>query len=63
MNIENKQKNIEMSIAKGRLLEERRNWRRDRPHGFWARPKVDTSGATDLMKWECGIPGKEGVSI
>eukprot|EP00002_Diphylleia_rotans_P016187 TRINITY_DN3147_c0_g1_i1.p1 TRINITY_DN3147_c0_g1~~TRINITY_DN3147_c0_g1_i1.p1 ORF type:complete len:164 (-),score=29.37 TRINITY_DN3147_c0_g1_i1:158-649(-) len=50
-----------MSIARGRLMEERKNWRRDRPHGFWARPKVDASGATDLMKWECGIPGKDGT--
>jgi len=44
-------------IARTRLQEERRNWRKDHPVGFYARP-ANRGGAVDLMKWECGIPGK-----
>jgi ubiquitin-conjugating enzyme E2 I len=44
-------------IARGRLQEERKQWRIDHPIGFYARPaKVD--GVVNLMKWDCGIPGK-----
>ena len=48
-------------IAQGRLKEERKNWRRDHPFGFWARPVTKADGSSDLMKWEAGIPGKEGT--
>ena len=49
-------------IAAGRLKEERKAWRRDHPAMFYARPAKKDSGETDLMKWDCGIPGKKGVS-
>eukprot|EP00993_Chasmostoma_nieuportense_P005622 NODE_6242_length_557_cov_19.902326_g6077_i0.p1 GENE.NODE_6242_length_557_cov_19.902326_g6077_i0~~NODE_6242_length_557_cov_19.902326_g6077_i0.p1 ORF type:complete len:179 (+),score=53.82 NODE_6242_length_557_cov_19.902326_g6077_i0:53-538(+) len=49
------------TIAEARLREERRNWRRDHPHGFFARPKEKEDGNTDLMHWEAGIPGKAGT--
>eukprot|EP01005_Ploeotia_sp_CARIB1_P001477 NODE_402_length_875_cov_261.498663_g394_i0.p1 GENE.NODE_402_length_875_cov_261.498663_g394_i0~~NODE_402_length_875_cov_261.498663_g394_i0.p1 ORF type:complete len:177 (+),score=20.33 NODE_402_length_875_cov_261.498663_g394_i0:45-533(+) len=49
------------SIAIARLREERKNWRKDHPHGFWARPVVNPDGSTNLMKWEGGIPGKSGT--
>lgn len=48
-------------IAQGRLKEERKNWRRDHPFGFYARPISNADGSTNLMKWESGIPGKEGT--
>lgn len=48
-------------IARGRLVEERKQWRLDHPVGFYARPEK-LSGQTNLMKWECGIPGKDNVS-
>jgi len=50
-------------IAQGRLAEERKNWRKDHPPGFYARPAKSGSGdgSTDLMKWESGIPGKDGT--
>jgi len=44
-------------IALGRLVEERKAWRRDHPHGFYARPGKNQDGSLNLMKWECGIPG------
>ena len=47
-------------IALGRLAEERKNWRRDHHPGFYARPLKKDDNSTDLMKWETGIPGKEG---
>jgi ubiquitin-conjugating enzyme E2 I len=47
-------------IARGRLQEERKQWRIDHPVGFYARPsKAD--GVVNLMKWDCGIPGKAGT--
>ncbi|XP_063900673.1 SUMO-conjugating enzyme UBC9-B-like [Zophobas morio] len=49
-------------IAYKRLLEERKNWRKDHPHGFYARPKVSSDGrGFDLFAWECGIPGRKGT--
>jgi len=48
-------------IAQGRLKEERKNWRRDHPFGFYARPMAGEDGASNLMMWESGIPGKDGT--
>jgi len=48
-------------IAQGRLKEERKNWRRDHPFGFYARPVAGEDGASNLMMWESGIPGKDGT--
>ena len=48
-------------IARGRLVEERKAWRRDHPYGFFARPVSKGDGSSDIMKWEAGIPGKEGT--
>lgn len=47
-------------IARGRLMEERRQWRLDHPVGFYARPEKK-DGQINLMRWECGIPGKDNV--
>jgi len=48
-------------IARGRLSEERKQWRKDHPVGFYARPMRNADGSTDLLKWEAGIPGKVGT--
>jgi ubiquitin-conjugating enzyme E2 I len=45
-------------IAKGRLLEERKSWRKDHPVGFYARPVATGDGSTDVYNWEAGVPGK-----
>eukprot|EP00300_Choanocystis_sp_HF-7_P028447 c34075_g1_i1.p1 GENE.c34075_g1_i1~~c34075_g1_i1.p1 ORF type:complete len:159 (-),score=15.24 c34075_g1_i1:82-558(-) len=45
-------------LAHGRLMEERKAWRRDRPFGFYAKPMVKEDGTQDLFVWDCGIPGK-----
>lgn len=47
-------------IARGRLQEERRNWRKEHPYGFHARP-ANTDGQTNLLIWHCGIPGMPNV--
>uniref|UniRef100_A0A7S0SSI7 SUMO-conjugating enzyme UBC9 n=1 Tax=Mantoniella antarctica TaxID=81844 RepID=A0A7S0SSI7_9CHLO len=47
-------------IARSRLAEERKVWRKDRPHGFFARPEM-LDRAVNLLKWECSIPGKVGT--
>ncbi|KIW05408.1 uncharacterized protein PV09_03921 [Verruconis gallopava] len=49
-----------MSLATNRLQEERKNWRRDHPFGFVAKPvRNPEKGTLDLRTWECAIPGKE----
>lgn len=48
-------------IARGRLTEERKAWRKNHPHGFVAKPETK-DGSVNLMIWECIIPGKTGVS-
>ena len=47
--------------ALARLAEERKNWRKDHPPLFFARPIKKDDNSTDLMKWEAGIPGTEGT--
>lgn len=49
-------------MAISRLQAERRQWRKERPYGFYARPMKKADGSTDLLSWACGIPGKAGVS-
>lgn len=48
-------------VARSRLAEERKAWRKDKPFGFHARPETTESGETNLMRWKCFIPGKEGT--
>ncbi|KAL1626058.1 SUMO conjugating enzyme Hus5 [Diplodia seriata] len=48
-----------MSLATTRLAEERKQWRKDHPFGFVARPMKNSQGVLDLRKWECAIPGKD----
>ena len=48
-------------IALARLGEERKNWRKDHPAGFYARPVKNTDDSMNMMVWETGIPGKEGT--
>jgi len=45
-------------IARGRLQEERKSWRKDHPHGFVAKPQLAPDGSQNIMKWDCIIPGK-----
>ncbi|BFZ61909.1 SUMO conjugating enzyme Hus5 [Saitoella coloradoensis] len=48
-------------LSRNRLQEERKQWRRDHPFGFWAKPNKAEDGAMDLMNWSVGIPGKTGT--
>ncbi|EIW72062.1 hypothetical protein TREMEDRAFT_58215 [Tremella mesenterica DSM 1558] len=45
------------ALAQARLAEERKQWRKDHPYGFWARPQKAADGTLNLMVWEVGIPG------
>lgn len=47
-----------MSLCLNRLQEERKQWRKDHPFGFFAKPVKDAKGGLDLMVWKVGIPGK-----
>ncbi|KAJ6335222.1 hypothetical protein OIU78_011956 [Salix suchowensis] len=49
-------------IARGRLAEERKAWRKNHPHGFVAKPDNAPDGSLDLMVWKCIIPGKPGFT-
>ncbi|CAM6090517.1 unnamed protein product [Calypogeia fissa] len=48
-------------IARGRLAEERKAWRKNHPHGFVARPDAAPDGSLNLMTWQCTLPGKIGT--
>ena len=48
-------------IARGRLSEERKAWRKDHPFGFAAKPTSSADGSSNLMMWDTKIPGKEGT--
>eukprot|EP00455_Lapot_gusevi_P054589 TRINITY_DN877_c0_g1_i2.p1 TRINITY_DN877_c0_g1~~TRINITY_DN877_c0_g1_i2.p1 ORF type:complete len:162 (-),score=1.94 TRINITY_DN877_c0_g1_i2:180-665(-) len=48
-------------IARQRLQEERKAWRREHPYGFYARPATNEDGSVNIMKWQCGIPGKKNT--
>ena len=37
----------------------RKQWRKDHPFGFYAKPARNTNGVLDLKNWEVGIPGKD----
>ena len=41
------------------VVRPRKQWRKDHPFGFFARPAKGPNNTLDLKKWECGIPGKE----
>ncbi|PLW06257.1 hypothetical protein PCANC_01024 [Puccinia coronata f. sp. avenae] len=49
------------AICKARLAEERKQWRRDHPYGFYARPTKNPDSSLNMMTWDVGIPGKEGT--
>ncbi|XP_039773647.1 SUMO-conjugating enzyme SCE1-like [Panicum virgatum] len=48
-------------MARSRLAEERKTWRRSHPHGFVAKPETLPDGSVNLMVWKCVVPGKEGT--
>ncbi|CAH6721218.1 SUMO-conjugating enzyme Ubc9p [[Candida] jaroonii] len=48
-----------MSLAKTRLQEERKLWRKDHPFGFFAKPEKSADGSLDLTNWRAGIPGRK----
>ncbi|KAI8610978.1 ubiquitin-conjugating enzyme 9 [Chytriomyces sp. MP71] len=50
------------SICLARLGEERKQWRKDHPFGFYARPDKNADNSLNLMKWHVGIPGKKGTN-
>ncbi|BEI85838.1 hypothetical protein CcaverHIS002_0601250 [Cutaneotrichosporon cavernicola] len=49
------------SLAMARLTEERKQWRKDHPFGFYARPQKKEDGTLNMMVWDVGIPGKEAT--
>ncbi|KAK0451089.1 ubiquitin-conjugating enzyme/RWD-like protein [Armillaria borealis] len=49
-------------ICRPRLAEERKQWRKDHPFGFFAKPSKASDGSMNLMEWEVGIPGKSGTA-
>uniref|UniRef100_A0A2N9H5X2 UBC core domain-containing protein n=1 Tax=Fagus sylvatica TaxID=28930 RepID=A0A2N9H5X2_FAGSY len=50
-------------IARGRLAEERKAWRKNHPHGFVAKPETGPDGSVNMMVWQCTIPGKTGAQV
>ena len=50
---------VVQSSLKLTIVSTRKQWRRDHPFGFFAKPVRTPQGVLDLKKWECGIPGKD----
>ncbi|CAE7892098.1 ubc-9 [Symbiodinium sp. KB8] len=48
-------------FAEERLTEERKHVRRERPHGFFAKPVKKPDGSMDLFTWTAGVPGEAGT--
>jgi hypothetical protein len=48
-----------MSLCQARLTEERKQWRKDHPFGFFAKPVRGSNGVVDLKTWDVGIPGRD----
>eukprot|EP00834_Sanchytrium_tribonematis_P008747 NODE_1159_length_1970_cov_0.708177.p3 type:complete len:158 gc:universal NODE_1159_length_1970_cov_0.708177:1280-807(-) len=46
-----------MSLAKDRLIAERKKFRKERPFGFSAVPEKTPNGELNMFKWICKIPG------
>ena len=44
--------------ARARLQVERKSWRKDHPHGFVARPQFNMTLGSNMMVWDCVVPGK-----
>lgn len=47
-----------MGLAEARLLQERKQWRKDHPFGFFAKPAKKADNSLDIMSWQIGIPGE-----
>jgi ubiquitin-conjugating enzyme E2 I len=47
------------SIARDRLTQERKEWQKDHPFGFYAKPQRGADGSSNLLVWECGIPARK----
>lgn len=45
-------------LATERIQQERKQWRKDHPFGFYARPTKNADGSMNLRLWKAGIPGK-----
>ncbi|CCE79282.1 Piso0_001336 [Millerozyma farinosa CBS 7064] len=50
-----------MSLCRTRLQEERKQWRKDHPFGFYAKPVKAADGSLDLTQWTAGIPGRSNT--
>ena len=48
-------------IARARLSEELKRWKKEHPVGFYANPKTETDGTTNMLLWEFGFAGKVGT--
>ncbi|ODV83894.1 hypothetical protein CANARDRAFT_9185 [[Candida] arabinofermentans NRRL YB-2248] len=46
------------NLCDERIQQERKNWRKDHPFGFYAKPVKAADGSLDLRTWVAGIPGK-----
>eukprot|EP00045_Choanoeca_perplexa_P007616 m.69830 g.69830 ORF g.69830 m.69830 type:complete len:74 (-) comp14144_c0_seq6:3500-3721(-) len=46
-----------------RLQAERKALLKEKPLGFFAKPKKNIDGTKNYFEWECGIPGKESVGM
>ena len=51
----------ERNLCTERLQQERKQWRKEHPFGFYAKPNKKEDGSLDLHSWTAGIPGKSNT--
>lgn len=59
-NLVNEQRHSDL-YDKNTHIYNRKQWRKDHPFGFYAKPIKGADGALDLQNWVAGIPGKENT--
>lgn len=47
-----------MGAAEERLKNERKNWRKDHPPNFVAKPATRADGSSDIFEWEVKVPAR-----
>ena len=50
-------------MTEKRIMEERKQWRIDHPPGFFAKFAKNKDDSQNMMVWETGIPGREGMLV
>lgn len=49
-------------VAQARLAQERKNWRKDHPFGFVARPETREDGSVNMFVWKASTSAQSRIA-